>query len=117
MVIGAALSISRLVFEVPTGMVADLYSRCLSGLIGLVLIGLAMIVEDMFPSFLPILLAQVIWGLGYTFTSGANEAWLLEPSILSIWIGFQFNNLPILVYCNGICGVILLIYPKKRTIK
>ncbi|MCU0489063.1 MAG: MFS transporter [Anaerolineales bacterium] len=78
LVIGAALSISRLIFEVPTGVVADLYSRRLSVLIGLALIGLAMIVEGLFPLFIPILLAQVIWGLGYTFTSGANEAWLSD---------------------------------------
>jgi DHA3 family tetracycline resistance protein-like MFS transporter len=78
MVIGSALSLSRLVFEIPTGVVADLYSRRLSVLIGLALIGLAMIVEGLFPSFVPILLAQVTWGLGYTFTSGANEAWLSD---------------------------------------
>ena len=78
MAIGAALSISRLVFEIPTGLVADLYSRRLSVLIGLALVGLAMLVEGVFPSFLPILLAQVILGLGYTFTSGANEAWLSD---------------------------------------
>ena len=86
MVIGAALSISRLLFEVPTGVVADLYSRRLSVLIGLALIGLSMFVEGMFPSFAPILLAQVIWGLGYTFTSGANEAWLSDE------IGEQHAN-------------------------
>jgi DHA3 family tetracycline resistance protein-like MFS transporter len=78
MVIGAALSLSRLVFEIPTGVIADLYSRRLSVLIGLALIGLGMLVEGLFPSFLPILLAQVTWGLGYTFTSGANEAWLSD---------------------------------------
>ncbi len=78
MVIGATLSISRLVFEIPTGVIADLYSRRLSVLIGLALIGLSMLIEGMFPSFVPILLAQVIWGLGYTFTSGANEAWLSD---------------------------------------
>lgn len=78
MVIGAALSISRLVFEIPTGVVADLYSRRLSVLIGLALIGLGMIVEGLFSVFLPILLAQLLWGLGYTFTSGATEAWLSD---------------------------------------
>ena len=45
MAIGAALSISRLVLEIPTGVVADLYSRRLSVLIGLALVGLAMIVS------------------------------------------------------------------------
>ena len=30
------------------------------------------------PQFLPILIAQVIWGLGYTFTSGALDAWISD---------------------------------------
>jgi DHA3 family tetracycline resistance protein-like MFS transporter len=30
------------------------------------------------PAFGVILLAQVIWGIGYTFTSGATEAWLTD---------------------------------------
>ena len=78
MAVGAALSLSRLAFEIPTGVVADLYSRRLSVLIGLFLIGFAMIVEGLFPSFFPILLAQVTLGLGYTFTSGSSEAWLSD---------------------------------------
>ena len=66
------------VFEVPTGIVADVYSRKLSIIIGYLLMGLGFFVEGFFPAFLPILLAQVIWGLGYTFTSGANQAWITD---------------------------------------
>lgn len=77
-VIGTALVLSRLIFEVPTGVVADLYSRRLSIIIGFVLIGASLLVEGLFPLFVPILLAQTIWGLGYTFTSGATEAWLSD---------------------------------------
>mgnify|MGYP001039915463 CR=1 FL=1 len=73
---GAAMVLSRMLFAPPTGVVADLYSRRLSILVGFALIGLAMFVEGMFPLFVPILLAQIVWGLGYTFTSGATEAWL-----------------------------------------
>jgi DHA3 family tetracycline resistance protein-like MFS transporter len=40
--------------------------------------GLGFMVEGLFPSFAPILLAQVVWGLGYTFTSGATQAWLSD---------------------------------------
>jgi DHA3 family tetracycline resistance protein-like MFS transporter len=40
--------------------------------------GLGFLVEGLFPAFLPILLAQVIWGLGYTFTSGATQAWITD---------------------------------------
>ena len=76
--VGTALEISAFVFEVPTGIVADVYSRRLSIVIGYVLMGLGFLVEGLFPAFLPILLAQVVWGLGYTFTSGATQAWISD---------------------------------------
>ena len=76
--VGTALEISAFVFEVPTGIVADVYSRKLSIVIGYVLMGLGFLVEGLFPAFLPILLAQIIWGLGYTFTSGATQAWITD---------------------------------------
>jgi DHA3 family tetracycline resistance protein-like MFS transporter len=76
--VGTALEVSAFVFEVPTGIVADVYSRKLSIIIGYLLMGIGFLVEGFFPSFLPILLAQVIWGLGYTFTSGATQAWITD---------------------------------------
>ena len=76
--VGTALEVSAFLFEVPTGIVADVYSRKLSIVIGYVLMGLGFLIEGFFPSFLPILLAQVVWGLGYTFTSGASEAWISD---------------------------------------
>jgi len=41
-------------------------------------LGLGFVIEGSFPLFVPILLAQVICGLGYTFTSGATEAWIAD---------------------------------------
>src|SRR5512143_2802853 len=76
--VGTTLEISAFVFEVPTGIVADVYSRRLSIMIGYLLMGLGFLVEGFFPAFLPILLAQIIWGLGYTFTSGATQAWITD---------------------------------------
>ena len=76
--VGTTLELSAFLFEVPTGIVADVYSRKLSIVIGYVLMGLGFLVEGLFPAFLPILLAQVIWGLGYTFTSGATQAWITD---------------------------------------
>ena len=76
--IGTTLEVSTFVFEVPTGIVADVYSRRLSIIIGYILMGLGFLVEGFFPAFLPIVLAQVIWGLGYTFTSGAKQAWITD---------------------------------------
>jgi DHA3 family tetracycline resistance protein-like MFS transporter len=76
--VGTTLELSIFIFEVPTGIVADVYSRRLSIIVGYLLMGVGFLLEGLFPSFLPILLAQVIWGLGYTFTSGATQAWITD---------------------------------------
>jgi DHA3 family tetracycline resistance protein-like MFS transporter len=76
--VGTTLELSVFLFEVPTGVVADVYSRRLSIIIGYLLMALGFFVEGSFPSFLPIILAQVLWGLGYTFTSGATQAWITD---------------------------------------
>jgi len=76
--VGTLLEATVLVCEVPTGVVADVYSRRLSIIIGHALMGVGFLVEGSFPAFLPILMAQTLWGAGYTFTSGATEAWLSD---------------------------------------
>lgn len=76
--VGTTLEAAVFIFEIPTGVVADVFSRRMSIVIGWLLIGLGFIVEGSFPFFAPILLAQVLWGLGYTFTSGATEAWITD---------------------------------------
>jgi DHA3 family tetracycline resistance protein-like MFS transporter len=78
--VGTALEATGLVCEVPTGVLADLYSRRLSVLIGLVLLGAGLMLGGALPRFETILLAQPIWGLGYTFVSGAKEAWLADEA-------------------------------------
>ncbi|HEX2621553.1 MAG TPA: MFS transporter [Phototrophicaceae bacterium] len=76
--VGTVLEISCFLFEVPTGIVADLYSRRLSVIIGSLLIGIGFIIEGSLPVFGGILLSQVIWGIGATFHSGASDAWLAD---------------------------------------
>jgi DHA3 family tetracycline resistance protein-like MFS transporter len=76
--VGTTLELSVFLFEIPTGVVADVYSRRLSIIIGLFLIGAGFLVEGAIPSFEAVLLCQVLWGIGYTFTSGATEAWITD---------------------------------------
>lgn len=76
--VGTTLELTVFLFEIPTGVVADVYSRRLSIIIGMVLIGAGFLVEGSFPVFGAVLLAQVMWGLGYTFTSGATQAWITD---------------------------------------
>lgn len=75
---GTVLELSVFLFEIPTGVVADVYSRKLSVIVGTVLIGAGFMVEAGWTAFGTILLAQVLWGVGYTFTSGALQAWITD---------------------------------------
>lgn len=76
--VGTLLEITCLLLEVPTGVVADTYSRRLSILIGLVLVGIGFIIEGSCAVFGGVLLAQIIWGAGATFLSGATDAWIAD---------------------------------------
>lgn len=76
--VGTVLEGAAFLFEVPTGIVADVYSRRLSIIIGVFLLGIGLALQGVVPSFGVILLAQAIWGIGYTFTSGATHAWLTD---------------------------------------
>ena len=81
--IGTVLELSVFTFEVPTGVVADLYSRRRSVIIGMFLIGAGFVLEGLFPIFATMLLAQVIWGVGATFESGAKKPGLPTNSAQS----------------------------------
>jgi len=76
--VGTLLESVCFFFEVPTGIVADLYSRKISVVIGLFLTGIGFVFEGTFPTFEGVLIAQVIWGIGATFVSGAREAWIAD---------------------------------------
>ncbi|WP_027625658.1 tetracycline efflux MFS transporter TetA(P) [Clostridium lundense] len=76
--VGTTLEAACFIFEIPTGIVADVYSRKLSIVIGAVLTGLGFILEGSISSFAFVLTAQIVWGLGSTFISGSVEAWIAE---------------------------------------
>jgi len=78
LLVAAALQGAILVSEMPTGVVADTYGRKRSVLIGLLLLGTGMGLAGAIASFWPILAGHLIWGFGYTFISGAGEAWIAD---------------------------------------
>lgn len=100
--VGTCLEIFAFLFEIPTGVVADLYSRKLSMIIGFFVIGIGFIVEGTLPYFAAILLAQALWGIGYTFTSGADAAWIAdevgEEKVTAVFLrGSQVSQIGALV--------------------
>jgi DHA3 family tetracycline resistance protein-like MFS transporter len=75
---GTILEATVFLFEIPTGVLADVRSRRLSVIVGYALMGVGFVVEGTLPVFGTIALAQVVWGFGYTFTSGATQAWIAD---------------------------------------
>lgn len=78
--VGTTLEVSYFLFEIPTGIVADMYSRKWSVIIGFAMIGAGFVLEGSIPEFGAVLGAQVLFGIGATFTSGAYEAWVASET-------------------------------------
>ena len=75
---GTAMEAAIFVFEVPTGVVADTYSRRLSLIVGYLGMGVAWMLVGVFSAPLAIIVLWGFWGLSYTFTSGAYQAWITD---------------------------------------
>lgn len=75
---GAVLAITGLLAEVPTGVMADAISRKWSLVIAHLVLGAGMVLMGFVTTFPLILVSQVLWGLGWTFASGADVAWLTD---------------------------------------
>ncbi|HEX4942402.1 MAG TPA: MFS transporter [Actinomycetota bacterium] len=75
---GTILEVSYLLFEVPTGIVADTVSRKWSIVIGYVGTGIAFVMLGSADSFGVAALSQVLYGVSATFVSGADVAWLTD---------------------------------------
>jgi DHA3 family tetracycline resistance protein-like MFS transporter len=76
--VGAMLELSVVLAEVPTGIVADLYGRRLSVLVGFCVIGVGFGLMGSASTFWCIALGSVLWSVGGTFISGAHQAWLAD---------------------------------------
>ena len=78
----AFFAVGQLVFEVPTGVVADVWGRRVSFLLGcatlLVSTLLYLYMWDVQAGMWGWAIASILLGLGFTFFSGAVEAWLVD---------------------------------------
>ncbi|MEH7176992.1 MFS transporter [Neobacillus vireti] len=141
--VGTVLEATVFIFEIPTGILSDLKSRKLSVIIGFFLIGIGFIIEGMFPFFTAVILAQIIWGIGYTFTSGAHQAWIADEIgeerassafvkgakagnlgkvlaiPLSMLAGYYLLNLPIVLGGIGLVllSILLVFFMKEENFK
>lgn len=74
----SALSIAVILFELPTGAVADLFGRKFSVILGNLLCGAVLLIPVFTKNFYFLLLFMFAFGISQTFISGANEAWVVD---------------------------------------
>jgi MFS family permease len=82
MLVNAAFTVSQALFEVPTGVVADTVGRRVSYLLSVVIILVSTVLYLWFglvhAGIVPFALASVVLGLGFTFYTGAVDAWMVD---------------------------------------
>ncbi len=82
MLVNAIYTVAQMVFEVPTGVIADTIGRKASIILSMVTLVISTLLYVLTPSmgwgFAGFAVASVIIGLGYTFQSGAVDAWIVD---------------------------------------
>ena len=81
-VVNAIFSAGMVVFEIPTGVVADTLGRRISYLLSVVVLGattvLYLVIAETSGSAVAFAIVSAFMGLGFTFYSGALDAWLVD---------------------------------------
>ena len=82
MLVNAAYTVAEMLFEVPTGVIADTVGRRVSYLLAVVIILASTLLYVWFGlvgyGVVAFAAASVLLGLGYTFYTGAVDAWLVD---------------------------------------
>lgn len=103
---GTAMEAAVFLFEIPTGVVADMYSRKLSLIIGFIGMGVAWMAVGLVSAPWLIIALWAFWGLSYTFTSGAYEAWITDE-VGSENLGSLFLRGQRISYAGAVAGLVL----------
>lgn len=76
--VNVSFFLTIVVFEIPTGLFADIFGRKGSLVISLALHSLALMIYGLSKNILGFVISEVMVGIAYTFASGAFTAWLTD---------------------------------------
>ncbi|MFA4966379.1 MAG: MFS transporter, partial [Thermoleophilia bacterium] len=110
MLVNAAYTVAQVVFEVPTGVIADTLGRRVSYLLAVAIILTSTLLYAwmglMGLGVVPFALASVLLGLGYTFYTGAVDAWMVD-ALHSV--GYEGRLEPVFARYGMVFGAFMLI--------
>ncbi len=75
---GSVVAVTLVLSDVPTGVWSDAFSRKWPLVIGHGFLAAGMVMTGVVTAFPLILVSQVLWGLGWGFSGGADVAWLTD---------------------------------------
>lgn len=78
LITAAAQGVVSVIFEIPAGVLADTISRKWAIVVSHVLMATAMIATGLTEGFVTLMLAQMLWGISWTFASGSDVAWATD---------------------------------------
>jgi MFS transporter, DHA3 family, tetracycline resistance protein len=104
--LGTAFEATIFLCEIPTGVIADTYSRRASVILGLALEGVAGITIGLTESYPGLIAASMLWGVGATCLSGAYEAWITDEVGVER-VGRVFFRNAQFAYAGAIGGALL----------
>ena len=110
MLVNAAYTVTQVFFEVPTGVIADTVGRRVSYLLAVGIIFVSTILYVWFGlahlGMGPFIVASALLGVGYTFYTGAVDAWMVD-ALKSV--GYRERLEPIFARYGIVFGVFMLV--------
>ncbi len=103
---GTTLEVTAFICQVPTGVLADVYSRRLSVILGTFVAGIGFALPGVIPSFITVLIGEVLFGIGASFTDGAEQAWIADEVGVER-IGHVFMRSTQIGLLGGVLGAVL----------
>lgn len=78
LLMGASIETAVLLSEIPTGVIADVFSRKWSVVLGSLFLSCAQLASGVVDQWFMFMITQFVWGIGWTFISGAEVAWVTD---------------------------------------
>ncbi|MGH3102928.1 MAG: MFS transporter [Gaiellaceae bacterium] len=101
---GTVMEATIFLTEIPTGVIADTFSRRASLIVSMVIQGAAITLVGVFTDPIAVIATWGLWGFGWTFMSGAYEAWITDE-VGSDRVGPVFLRGNRVGYLGGLAGL------------
>ncbi len=111
----SSMCLAEILFEIPTGVIADIFGRKPSTILGLFLSGLAIISIMFFENFYLLLFLFFLLGMFGTLISGADEAWVVDllhhkkkKNLIHEFYSKRHSFMSVAILVTGIIGALLV---------